>query len=89
MEAKICCPTFATERSLRRSRDEIACSNSAISRFTALADSILLLADADDATMLENPISLFSFRFPVERNARRAVDSMGNGGIKEGEEEGG
>lgn len=57
-------------RSLRRSRDEIACSNSAISRFTGLADSILLLADADDATMLENPISLFSFRFPVERETR-------------------
>lgn len=37
------CPTFAIERSLRSSRNEIACSNSAIRRFTGLVvfDSIL------------------------------------------------
>lgn len=88
LEAKICCPTFAITNALLGGMKLPV----RIPRLDGLQgwpifDSILFLADADDATELKNPISLFSFRFPRgERNGQR---SMGNDGIKDGREEGG
>lgn len=84
---KICCPTFAITNALLGGMKLPV----RIPRLDGLQgwpifDSILFLADADDATELKNPISLFSFRFPRgERNG--GFD--GNDGIKDGREEGG
>lgn len=70
LEAKICCPTFAITNALLGGMKLPV----RIPRLDGLQgwpifDSILFLADADDATELKNPISLFSFRFPRgERN---------------------
>lgn len=70
LEAKICCPTFAITNALLGGMKLPV----RIPRLDGLQgwpifDSILFLADADDATGLKNPISLFSFRFPRgERN---------------------
>lgn len=67
---KICCPTFAITNALLGGMKLPV----RIPRLDGLQgwpifDSILFLADADDATGLKNPISLFSFRFPRgERN---------------------
>lgn len=70
LEAKICCPTFAiTNALLGGIKLPVRIPRLDGLQGWPIFDSILFLADADDATELKNPISLFSFRFPRgERN---------------------